>query len=277
MVKIVQRNALSCSLLIILFIFYGIFGCQSGKQQKQRELSVFAAMSLSDALTEIGTQFAEDHEIRVHYNFAASSTIQRQIEKGASADIFISASPIQVNALNVLGLLEDETRTDVLTNRLVVVSQNNTEITMENLKEIQDTSIKRIAMGHPEIVPAGSYAKEALEHFELWEKVKPKLIFGTDVRATLAYLTSGNVDIAIVYETDTKVTNKVKVLFKFPKETHSRIVYPAVILRGSHEKVLAETFLTFLKEPTATVIFQQHGFTCLSPTSAIRRRPDLSQ
>ncbi len=265
--KIVQRNALPCSLLIILLIFCCISGCQSDKQ-KQRELYVFAAISLSDALTEIGAQFTEHQDIRVHYNLAASTTLQRQIEKGASADVFISASPIQVDSLNSLGLLEDGSRTDVLTNRLVAVSQKDTEITVENLKNIQDTPIKRIAMGHPEIVPAGSYAKEALEHFGLWEKVKQKLIFGTNVRATLAYLTSGNVDIAIVYETDTKVTNKVRVLYKFPDETHSRIVYPAVILKNSNNKNWAETFLTFLKEPIATEIFEKHGFTCLSPTSA---------
>lgn len=267
MVKIVRQNALLCSLLTILIIFYGISGCNSDKQN-QRELHAFAAMSLSDALTEIEEQFTVVHDIRVHYNFAASSTLQRQIEKGASADVFISASSIQVDALNALGLLEDGSRTDVLTNRLVVVSQKDTNIKIENIAELLDTSIKRIATGHPEIVPAGSYAKEALEHFGLWEMVKPKLIFGTDVRATLAYLTSGNVDIAIVYETDTKVTNKVKVLFKIPNETHSRIVYPSVILKNSNKKDLAETFLTFLKEPIATDIFEKHGFTCLSLTTA---------
>ena len=266
MVKIVQHNALLCSLLTILLIFYGISGCNSDKQ-KQRELYMFAAMSLSDALTEIGTQFTEHKNIRVHYNFAASSTLQRQIEKGASADVFISASPIQVNALNARSLLEDGSRIDVLTNRLVVVSQKNTKINIENITELLDTSIKRIAIGHPEIVPAGNYAKEALEHFGLWEKIKSKLIFGTNVRATLAYLTSGNVDIAIVYETDTKITNMVEVLFKFPNETHSRIVYPAVILKNSNNKVISETFLTFLKDPIASDIFEQHGFTCLTPTT----------
>ncbi len=261
-----QQNISLCFLLTILLILNSILGCRSVKQ-KQGELHVFAAMSLSDALKEIVSQFIKDRDIRVHYNSAASSTLQRQIEKGASADVFISASPIQVDALNALGLLENGIRTDVLTNRLVVVSQKGAGITVENLKKLQNTSIKRIAMGHPGIVPAGSYAKEALEHLGLWEKVKSKLIFGTNVRATLAYLTSGNVDIAIVYETDTKVTNKVKVLLKFPDETHSRIVYPAVILKNSNNKTLAGTFLTFLREPIATDIFEKHGFTCLSPTS----------
>lgn len=261
-----QRNVLLHSLFAILLILYGISGCNADKQ-KHREIYVFAAMSLSDALTEIGAQFTEHKDIRVHYNFAASATIQRQIEKGALADVFISASPIQVDALKSLGLLEDGNRTDVLTNRLVVVSQKNTEITLDNLTKLQDTSIKRIAVGHPEIVPAGNYAKEALKHSGMWETVKPKIIFGTDVRATLAYLTSGNVDVAIVYETDAKVSNKVKVIYKFPNKTHSRIVYPVVILKDSNNKVIAETFIAFLKRPIAIDIFDKHGFTCLTPTS----------
>lgn len=262
-----QRYVLLCSLLVALLIFYGLTGCKSDIQ-KQSELSVFAAMSLSDALVEIGVQFYEHKDIRLYYNFAASSTLQRQIEKGASADVFISASPIQVDALETLGLLEDESRTDVLTNRLVVVSQRDAEIKAKKMAHLLDTSIQRIAIGQPEIVPAGSYAKEALEYFGLWEKVKSKLIHGTDVRGTLAYLTSGNVDIAIVYETDTTVSNKVKVLFDVPKEAHSTIVYPAALVKNSNKNVLAKTFLTFLKEPIATDIFEKHGFTCLSPTSA---------
>ena len=255
-----------CSLVIILFTFYGISGCISEKEN-QPELQVSAAISLSDALKDIAIQFTKKHDVRLYYNFAASSTLQRQIEKGASADVFISASPIQVDALKALGLLEDGSRTDVLTNRLVVVTHENTDFSAENITELQDASIERIAIGHPEIVPAGSYAKEALEHSGLWEKVKSKLIHGSHVRATLAYLTSENVDVAIVYETDTKVTDKVKVILEIPDETYSRIVYPAVILKNSNNKALAERFLTFIKEPIATDIFEQHGFTCLSPTS----------
>ena len=262
-----RQYAHLCPLLIILLNYFSITGCNSEKNN-QPELHVSAAISISDALTEIVAQFTNDQDIRVHYNFGASSTLQRQIEKGAYADIFISASPIQIDALKALGLLEDGSSTDVLTNRLVVISHKNTKIDFANITKLLDSSIERISIGHPEIVPAGSYTKEALEHFGLWEKVKPKLIYGTNVRATLAYLTSGNVDLAIVYETDTKITNKVKVLFKFPNKTHSRIVYPAVILKDSNEKVWAEKFLTFLKEPIATDIFEKHGFIRLSTTSA---------
>ena len=264
------------TIFVILLICLGFSGCTTGKQ-KDNELNVFAAMSLTDALTEIGEQFTAENRIKVYYNFAASTTLQRQIEKGASADVFISASPKQVDALNSLGLLEGDSRSDILSNHLVVVSQKNANITIEKAGALQDPIISRIAVGQPDIVPAGTYAKEALLHLDLWDKLKPKLIFGTDVRTTLAYVSAGNVDVAMVYETDTKVTDAVKVLYRFPTETHTPIVYPAVILKRSERNQSAEQFITYLKTPRATNIFEKHGFTCLTSTSALQRIPDTSK
>ena len=264
------------TLFVILLICLGFSGCTTGKQ-KDKELNVFAAMSLTDALTEIGEQFTAENRIKVYYNFAASTTLQRQIEKGASADVFISASSKQVDALNSLGLLEGDSRFDILSNHLVVVSQKNANITIEKAGALQDPIISRIAVGQPDIVPAGTYAKEALLHLDLWDTLQPKLIFGTDVRATLAYVSAGNVDVAMVYETDTKVTDAVKVLYRFPTETHTPIVYPAVILKRSEQNQSAKQFITYLKTPRATNIFEKHGFTCLTSTSALQRIPDTSQ
>ncbi len=261
------------TIFVILLICLGFLGCTTGKQ-KDKELNVFAAMSLTDALTEIGDQFTAENRIKVYYNFAASTTLQRQIEKGASADVFISASPKQVDALNSLGLLEGDSRSDILANHLVVVSQKNAKITIEKSGTLQDPIISRIAIGQPDIVPAGTYAKEALLHLDLWDTLQPKLIFGTDVRATLAYVSAGNVDMAIVYDTDTKVTDAVKVLYRFPVETHTPIVYPAVILKSSERNQSAEQFIAYLNTSHATEIFEKHGFTCLSSTPVMQNKPD---
>jgi molybdate transport system substrate-binding protein len=264
------------TIFVILLICLGFLGCTTGKQ-KDKELNVFAAMSLTDALTEIGDQFIAENRIKVYYNFAASTTLQRQIEKGASADVFISASPKQVDALNSLGLLEGDSRSDILANHLVVVSQKNAKITIEKSGTLQDPIISRIAIGQPDIVPAGTYAKEALLHLDLWDKLKPKLIFGTDVRATVAYVSAGNVDLAIVYDTDTKVTDAVKVLYRFSAETHTPIVYPAVILKSSERNQSAEQFIAYLNTSHATEIFEKHGFTCLSSTPVMQNKPDTQQ
>lgn len=261
-----HQNAIFHTCIAFLLLFTVLVGCEN--KQKSFELRVFGAMSLTDALTEIGEQFNAKHGVKVHYNFAASATLQRQIEKGASADIFFSASLIQIDSLETLGLLETSTRCDVLKNRLVVVSQKNAEFSLETVSELDNSAISRIAIGQPDIVPAGTYAKEALIHFGLWEKLQPKFVFGTNVRATLAYVSTGNVDVAIVYQTDITLSKNVKVLCEFPAKTHSPIVYPAVVLKDSKQKQLAQKFIAYLKTSRATKIFQKHGFTCLTSDSS---------
>ena len=260
-----HQNAKIFTFIAYMLIFAALVGC--GRTEKKPELRVFGAMSLTDALTEIGDQFTAKHDVKVSYNFAASSTLQRQLEKGASADVFISASPQQVNALETLEMLETGSRYDVLSNRLVLVSHKNSVSSVESVERLADATVSRIAIGQPEIVPAGTYAKEVLTHLSLWEKVYPKLVFGTNVRATLAYVSAGNADVAIVYQTDVTLSKNVKTLYEFPAETHSPIVYPAVILKDSNQKQLAQQFIAYLKTPSATEIFEKHGFTCLTSDS----------
>ena len=258
-----QRRVKSFTVIGLVLMFTGLLGCATDKQ-KPIELSVFAAISLTDALAEIGTAFTAESGVKVFYNFAASTTLQRQLEKGAPADVFISASPRQVVALDAGGLVEAESRQNLLTNRLVLVSDENTEISVETLADLATSEISRIAIGHPSIVPAGAYAKEALTHFGLWETVHPKLIFGADVRATLAYVASGNVDVAIVYKTDTVVSHYIKVLYQVPPEAYTRIIYPAVIMKNSSQKQLARRFITYLHSAGKSEIFEKHGFTVLA-------------
>ena len=249
-------------LTAIGFVFTMLSGCATDKQ-KPIELSIFAAISLTDALGEIGTAFTAESGIKIFYNFAASTTLQRQLEKGATADIFISASPRQVVALETNGLLEAESRHDLLTNRLVLVSDDTEEISVETLANLAAPEISRIAIGHPNMVPAGTYAKEALTHFGLWETLRPKLVFGTDVRATLAYVAAGNADVAIVYKTDTTLTRRIKVLYQLPPEAYTRIIYPAVVMKDSPQKQVARRFITYLHSMESGEIFEKHGFTCL--------------
>ncbi len=246
----------------LLMLFTVLSGCTQAEQE-QTELNVFAAMSLTDVLTEISTAFTTENRVKVYYNFEASTTLQRQLEKGASADVFISASPRQVVALETKGLLEAESRQDLLTNRLVLVSDDTAGISVETLADLSGSEITRIAIGHPDIVPAGTYAREALKHFGLWETLSPKLIFGMDVRATLAYVTAGNVDVAIVYETDTTLIRHIKVLYQLPPEAYTPIIYPAVVMKNSPRKQLARRFVAYLHAMESGKIFEKHGFTFL--------------
>ena len=253
----------SLTVICLLSVLVLLSGCATDKQ-KPIELSVFAAISLTDALGEIGAAFTAKTGTKVYYNFEASTTLQRQLEKGASADIFISASPRQVVALETNGLLEAGSRHDLLTNRLVLVSDETAGLSVKTPDSLAMPDISRIAIGHPNIVPAGTYAKEALTYFGLWETLHPKLIFGLDVRATLAYVTAGNVDIAIVYKTDTTLTEDIKVLYELPPEAYTLIVYPAVVMKDSPRKQLARRFITYLQSMESGKIFEKHGFTFLN-------------
>ena len=258
-----QRSVRLLTAIGLVLVFTVFSGCATDKQ-KSLELSVFAAISLTDALAEIGTAFATESGVKVYYNFAASTTLQRQLEKGAPADVFISASPRQVIALEAGGLLEAESRQNLLTNRLVLVSDEDARISVETPANLAAPEISRIAVGHPSIVPAGAYAKEALTHFGLWETLHPKFIFGVDVRATLAYVTSGNVDIAIVYKTDTVISKHIKVLYQVPSEAYTPIIYPAVVMKNSSQKQLARRFITYLQSAEKSEIFEKHGFTVMA-------------
>jgi molybdate transport system substrate-binding protein len=257
-----QRSVKFLTAIGWVLVFTVFSGCATDKQAPS-ELTVFAAISLTDALAEIGTAFTTESGVKVYYNFAASTTLQRQLEKGASADVFISASPRQVVALEANGLLEAESRQNLLTNRLVLVSDDTAGISVETPANLAAPEISRIAIGHPSIVPAGAYAKEALTHFGLWETLHPKLIFGADVRATLAYVTSGNVDIAIVYKTDTTLSHHIKVLYQMPAEAYTPIIYPAVVMKDSPRKQLARRFITYLQSADKCEIFEKYGFTVL--------------
>ena len=253
---------------IIPFISIGFFlyiilslGCVSNKPN---ELSVFAAISLKDALTEIGVGFTNKHKVKIHYSFGASTTLQRQIEKGASVDIYISASSHQIDALQKKDLIDPTTRQDLLTNNLVVVSHKNYVFSIDKLNDLTNPRITKIAIGQPGIVPAGTYTKEALIQQNLWDKIHSKLIFGNNVRSTLAFVSSRNVDLGIVYQTDVIISNNIKVVLDIPTDTHSKIRYPAVVIRSTTQKELSKVFISYLRSEYASDIFNRYGFTGLT-------------
>ena len=242
-------------LLILLSFACLLIGC-SGE-----ELFIFGAMSLTDALTEVTQRFGAERNVKVYCNFAGSSTLQRQIEKGAPADVFISASPKQMDALQQLGFLYNGSRREILSNRLVLVAPVNRSVSLTDVGLIAGDSIGRIAIGEPNSVPAGIYGREALAQLGVWDAVQPKLIPTADVRSTLAYVESGEVDVGIVYRTDASISKEVRITYQFPESSHTPIVYPAAVLRDTGNKVLAKAFLEYLQTAEVTAIFAKYGFS----------------
>lgn len=239
-----------------------VSGCTNqGQERAQAELTVFAAASLTDAITDISKTFESGRTVRVYTNFAGSQTLQVQIERGAPADVFISASPKQMDALEEKGVISESSRRNVLRNSLVLVVPIDSSHQIEKPEELTKARIRRIAIGEPNSVPAGIYGAEAFNRLGIWEGVRLKLIPGTDVRAVLAYTETGEVDFGIVYKTDASVSEKIGIAYEFPTSSHSPIVYPAAVIRDAKNADLARTFLRYLESSEVKRVFEKYGFS----------------
>jgi molybdate transport system substrate-binding protein len=224
------------------------------------ELIVSAAVSLKDVLEEIKPIYnKEKSNIKITYNFGASGSLQQQIEQGAPVDIFISAAKKQMDALQNKNLLLNETRKNLLKNKIVlIVTKNNT--TIKNFQDLATNKSKRIAIGEPKSVPAGQYAQEILTSLGLLNKVKDKVIYAKDVRQVLSYVATENVDAGFIYLTDAKTSNDVKIIATASEKSHSPIIYPVAVLKNIKSANQAKAFVQFLLGNKAKIIFQKYGF-----------------
>jgi molybdate transport system substrate-binding protein len=224
------------------------------------EITVSAAISLKDTLDEISHLYSSEHQgAEVHFNLGGSGTLQRQIEQGAPADIFISASPKEMDSLESQGLLMADTRKDLARNSVVlIVRAGSTSIS--GFQDLTKAAVKTVAVGEPQTVPAGKYAQEVLTHFGIYDQLKPKLVLAKDVRQVLTYVETGNADAGIVYATDAKISKKVTVVATAPADSHSPVVYPAAVIKNSKNPAGAKAFLEFLAGEKARTVFQKYGF-----------------
>src|SRR5262245_5451450 len=166
------------------------------------EINVFAAASLTDSLKEIAIAYEKTSGDKVVFNFGASSTLARQIEEGAPADIFFSADEAKMDGLQKKNLIDASTRKSRLGNALVVVVASDSQLQIGSAAALTNAAIKKLALAEPKTVPAGIYAKKWLEDAKLWSAIEPKLIPTENVRAALAAVEAGNVEAGVVYKTD---------------------------------------------------------------------------
>jgi molybdate transport system substrate-binding protein len=220
-------------------------------------LLVFAAASLKNALDEAVASYGK----KVVASYGASSTLARQIENGAPADVFISADLEWMDWLEKKGLLAPGTRRDLLGNRLVLVSPAANPSRLEpaaGFPLAKALGSGRLALADPNSVPAGKYAKAALQKLGVWNEVAGRLAPADNVRTALAFVARGEAPLGIVYATDAREEPRVVVAGVFPESTHPPIVYPAAVLRGARPG--ARELLDFLASPRARAIFGKHGF-----------------
>ncbi|MFQ5602297.1 MAG: molybdate ABC transporter substrate-binding protein [bacterium] len=223
-------------------------------------MQVFAAASLTSVMPQIQPAFQLHFpEARIDFNFAASSILARQIEYGARADIFISANPQWSDWLQKQQLLTHPHKKEFLSNSLVIIVplQNRAQITSVN--QLTKPQVKRIALADWAHVPAGIYAKTALEKYHIWKQIAPKCLPALDVRAALAYVERGDVDCGIVYRTDASISVKIQIVSELPDEIQPEIHYTTGLVTSSRHP-LARPFLDFFYSNIAKDIFLENGF-----------------
>jgi len=223
------------------------------------EVNVYAAASLTDVLKEIAANYEKQSSDKIVFNFGASSILARQIIERAPADIFFSADEAKIDILQIGGLIVNDTRRDMLSNSLVIVVPNDSKLAIASPNDLL-TKTQKIAIAEPRAVPAGIYTKEYLSGLGLWEKLKPKIVPTENVRAALAAVESGNVDVGFVYKTDADISKKVKIAFSVPIEKGPAIRYPVAIVKESKNRVGAENFLRYLQSDNARKLFERYGF-----------------
>lgn len=224
-------------------------------------LTISAAASLKDALEEIKPLYCQQKSnVTLTYNFGSSGALQQQIEQGAPADVFISAAKKQMDALQEKGLLLDGTRKDLLKNQVVLIAPKDAAA-VTDFKDLTSDRIKKVALGEPKSVPAGKYAEEVLTSQNILNKIKAKTVYAKDVRQVLNYVESGNADAGIVYLSDAKSSDKVKVVATASEKSHSPVVYPIAVLKNSKNVDAAKEFVQFLSSDTAKSVFEKQGFT----------------
>ncbi len=223
-------------------------------------LTISVAASMQDAMAAIQPLYERQApDVDLTFNFGSSGSLQRQIEQGAPVDVYISAAPGQMDALEKQDLIDSETRTDLVVNQLVLITPKaGPEI--DTPQDLGLPDIQQIALGEPSSVPAGAYGEQALIRLDLIEDLTPKFVFGKDVRQVLSYVETGNVDAGIVYQTDALRSNSVRVSFVFPAEVHDPIVYPMAVIKESSDPAAAQDFVQFLQGDPAQEILVRFGF-----------------
>ncbi|KGX84927.1 molybdate ABC transporter substrate-binding protein [Pontibacillus marinus] len=245
----------------ILIILCGIVltSCnQQDPSSQQTSLRISAASSLTTVMKEIKKQYQKKHpEQEITIQYASSGTLAHQLIQGAPSDLYISASERWMDKVVQEGLIQQKDVQPLLKNRLILASYEGKNI---KISQLADEAIDQFAMGDPESVPAGAYAKQALEHVKVWRAVKDKAVYGKNVRQVASYIQSQNVEAGFVYQSDVQALKGVTELQVIPEEYHEPVTYPMGIINESQESSLMEGFIKYLKGPEAKKVFQSYGF-----------------
>lgn len=266
-----SRNKIIIGVIIIIAAICIGYGAFSGAFNGSGDLNgqtvdLAAAASLKNVYDdELIPMFEEKYPgVSVKGTYASSGDLQTQIENGLETDVFMSASNKQMNALIEKGIIDNSTVKKSIQNKLVLIapSDSTTNVTsFEGLKDVEGT----IAIGDPDSVPAGQYAEESLTNLGVWDAVQSKLSLGTSVTAVLNQVADGSAEFGIVYTTDAKSNDKVKIIAEAPEDSLEKpIVYPVGMIKDAKDADAAQKFIEFLQSQEAQEVFKDYGFTIVN-------------
>ena len=248
-----NRNSVMAVLVGLALI--AVAACTPARPPQDRTVTVFAAASLTDALTEIAADYERDEGGTVRLSFGASGAVARQVQAGAPADIVILADSEWMDRLGAAGRLTDRRR-DLLRNDLVVIAASGSADQGDPFAALGEGD--RVAIGDPESVPAGSYARTWLQTSGRWDAVRDRLVFGADVRAVRAFVARGEAALGVVYRSDVVGRSDIRIVLELSAAEQPAIVYPAAeVIGGGRE---AQAFLDYRATPAAAAVFRRHGF-----------------
>ncbi|MEH2558972.1 molybdate transport system substrate-binding protein [Bradyrhizobium algeriense] len=255
---------------LVLAFAVSLAAIPSPAAAQEKSLTIFAAASMKNALDEIDAVYAAKRGIKITVSYAASSALARQIEQGAPADIFISADTDWMDYAIGKKTVNEPSRINLLGNSIVLIAPKDSKIDHVNIGPGFDLAKLagdgRIATGDVKSVPAGKYAKTALEKLGAWQAAEPKFAMAVDVRAALTLVARGEAALGIVYSTDAKAEPGVKIVGTFPADSHPAIIYPVAATMTA--KPEASDYLAFLRSTAAKTIFENYGFKFLvSPST----------
>jgi molybdate transport system substrate-binding protein len=248
-------------LVFALFLFFAV---HLSLPAYADELLVSAAISLKNAFEEIGSLYDKHNSgITVHFNFGSSGALEKQIEAGAPADVYASASQHFMNMIAEKKAIIPETRCDFVQNSMVLIVPRDNPAGIRTFADLSASRCRNIAIGNPRSVPAGRYAAEVLHHTGLYGSVQKRLAFGEHVRQVLDYVARGEVDAGIVYATDARIrSSEIRIIEKAPPESHTPVLYPAAVVTASRKSGQAKGFVQFIcQNSRAQAVLQKHGFS----------------
>ncbi|NIR52416.1 molybdate ABC transporter substrate-binding protein [candidate division KSB1 bacterium] len=255
-----HKNGIRLSRLIIVILCV-FSGCALDTDKS--DLQVFAAASLTSVMPQVLKAFEKKYPTtEVEFNFAASSILAKQIEHGAEADIFISADPDWVDFLIEQGRLHGDSRTDILSNELVLIGPKQNSQPIRQVQDLRNSSVGKIALADWSHVPAGMYAKQALVAAGIWDEIKSKCLPALDVRAALSYVERGDAECGIVYRTDAMISKRVEIANTLPETIQPDIVYSMAIVNAMTPPAV-NAFYNFLRSAEAGAVFKENGFIVL--------------